>query len=148
MKQKATVIGIDGKYAIVEVSRSTMCEGCHKKDCESHTCEMGSIVGATKTMRARARNPVGAAEGQTVWVETEDKIVLRYAALVFIMPVLVSLLLYGIGSRIAPEGFLSMAMALAGFVISFLFIGWIEQKNRKKEPDIVITEIMEEKKDI
>ena len=143
MKQKAVVLSTEGKYALVEVSRSAMCDGCVKQDCAGHTCAAGAIFGSAKSMTVRVRNPLHAQVGDTVSVESADKTVLGYAALVFLMPIAVCAVLYGAAQALTEIQWIPYAAAAVGFVGAFALLGGIEQKKKKAEPDIVITEIAE-----
>lgn len=142
MRQKAIVKSVEGRYATVEVSRSAMCDGCANQDCSSHTCAAGALFGASKTMTARAKNPLGAVAGDTVWIESADKTVLGYAALVFLMPIVVCMILYAAADALSAAAWIPYAAASAGFAGSFVVIGMVEQKKRNEEPDVVITDIL------
>lgn len=141
MKQKAVVKSTAGKYAMVEVSRSTMCDGCVKQDCQSHTCAAGAMFGSAKTMTVRVKNPLGAAVGDTVWVESADRTVLGYAALVFLMPIVVCSVLYAAADAIFARNWIPYLAAAVGFVGAFAILGILERKKKKEEPDIVIIDI-------
>ena len=143
MKQKAVVKSTSGQYATVEVSRSSMCDGCVNQNCESHTCAAGAMFGSAKTMTVRVRNPLKAEVGDTVWVESADKTVLGYAALVFLMPILVCVVFYMITDALFTPVWAPYLAAAIGFTGSFAVLGAVEQKKRKAEPDIVITEILD-----
>ncbi|MBR5446559.1 MAG: SoxR reducing system RseC family protein [Clostridia bacterium] len=142
MKQKAIVRAAEGRYATVEVSRSAMCDGCVKQDCAGHTCAAGALLGSSKTMTAKAKNPLGASVGDTVWVESADKTVLGYAALVFLMPVVVCFLLYAAAEALFTTLWIPYAAAAFGFIASFAVIGFVEKKKKNAEPDIIITDIV------
>ena len=94
MTEKATVVEIkDKSRAIVEVQRSSACEGCHKK-AENGECSVCSLLGGDKAFRAEVLNPVGARIGDVVTVESSGGRMLFYAALIFIFPILLSLAAY------------------------------------------------------
>lgn len=142
MKQKAVVKSIFGDCAMVEVARNSMCDGCANRSCESHTCAAGAMFGSAKTMTVRAQNPMGAAVGDTVWVETADSRVLKNAALVFLMPILVCIILYAVTAALFSIDWIAYAAAGVGFVGAFCALGLLEKKKKKEEPDIVITEVL------
>lgn len=143
MKQKAVVKSIVAGYAMVEVARNSMCDGCVNQNCESHTCAAGAMFGSAKTMTVRAQDPLGAAVGDTVWVETADSRVLGNAALVFLMPIAVCMLLYAAADALFATDWIAYAAAGVGFVGAFGVLGLLEKKKKKEEPDIVITEIVQ-----
>ena len=142
MKQKATVKSTAGRYAMVEVSRSTMCDGCVKQDCQSHTCAAGAMFGSAKAMTVRVKNPLGASVGDTVWVESADRTVLGYAALVFLMPIAVCAVLYAAADALFTGEWIPYLAAAVGFAGAFAILGGLERKKKKEEPDIVITDIV------
>lgn len=142
MKQKAVVISTHKDCAMVEVTRSAMCDGCANQNCESHTCAAGAMFGSAKTMTVRAKNPIGATVGDTVWVETADSRVLTNAALVFLMPIVVCMVLYAIADALSSTTWIPYATAGVGFIGAFCVLGFIEKKKKKEEPDIVITEVL------
>lgn len=80
MTQIATVERIlDSGHAEISVPRKSACG----HDCEE--CAGCGITGAA--VRARAANPIGAAPGQKVVVESSTKKMLRIVALVYLTPV-------------------------------------------------------------
>ena len=54
MRQTAVVVSKNGKIAEIRVERASMCDGCTHKNCDSHTCAAGSLMGAGKTLVTRA----------------------------------------------------------------------------------------------
>ena len=80
MTQIATVERIlDSGHAEISVPRKSACG----HDCEE--CAGCGVTGAA--VHARARNPIGAAPGQKVVVESSTKKMLRIVALVYLIPV-------------------------------------------------------------
>lgn len=141
MEQRVKVTGKDGRYAIISVSRSTMCEGCHKEDgCGGH-CELSGIMGDNKTVEARAVNEVGAAVGDTVEVETESRTVLFYAGLVFLAPILMAVMFYSIANGMFASDGISVGAAAAGFALTFLGIALYDRKKKTQAPTIRIVRI-------
>ena len=146
MQRKAEVISVDGNYAIVKCDRSSMCDGCHNSTCGG-TCAAGMIVGNSKTMTAKAKNNAKASIGDIVEIETADSKVLRYALLVFILPIIVCAVMYGIGVSYFQNERASLALAAIGFVLTFFVVGLVEKSHSKSEPDIVITKVIKTKVD-
>ncbi len=142
MRQRAVVLKTDGKNAEIEVSRSSMCEGCVKNGGCSHHCELSGIVAGSGKMKTTAQNKIGAVQGDIVEVETESATVLGYAALVFIMPILVCAAFYFIAGAIWHSDGCSLIAAAAGFVLSFLAVAVIDRLKKKSGPDIQIVEIV------
>ncbi|MBE6617287.1 MAG: hypothetical protein E7627_05035 [Ruminococcaceae bacterium] len=147
MLERAVVVETDGKIAIIEVKRSSMCEGCHKLngdgDCAGH-CEIsGLIAGNGKTVRTKAVNQIGAVVGDKVRIETDSKRVIGYAALVFMLPIIICALFYYVGNIIFSTMTGAVLSAVAGFFLTFLGIAIYDRSKRKKLPEIVITDIIE-----
>ncbi len=147
MQQRAVVLETDGKIAVIEVSRASMCEGCHKLSgdggCGGH-CEItGLVAGNGKTMTARAQNNIGAAAGDRVEVESDSGRVMWYAALVFILPIIVCGLFYYFGDMIFDTTLGAVISAAVGFVLSFVGIAVFDRAKKDKLPDIKITKIIE-----
>ena len=122
MRQTAVVLSKNGKIAEIRVERASMCDGCTHKNCDSHTCAAGSLMGAGKTLVTRAYNEADANVGDTVAVETATKKVLSYAALVFLLPILFCAVFYAVGNGIFHTAAGAYGMAGGGFVLSFCII--------------------------
>lgn len=138
MRQRAKVTAVNGPYATVEVKRSTMCDGCEKSGgCGGH-CAITGIVGDSRPMTARAVNLIGAKTGDLVEVESEEKVVLGSAALVFLVPLAVCALFFFLGTRIFGSEGAGVVSAAAGFVLAFLAIGLYDRKLAGKAPRIRI----------
>ncbi|MBE6626091.1 MAG: hypothetical protein E7628_02765 [Ruminococcaceae bacterium] len=151
MQQRATVLETDGKIAVIKVSRASMCEGCHKLGgdggCGGH-CEItGLVAGNGKTMTARAQNNIGAVAGDKVEVESDSGRVIGYAALVFILPIVVCGLFYWLGSMVFDSTLGAVLSAAAGFALSFFGIAVFDKMKRNKLPDIKITRIIGQNED-
>lgn len=131
MKQDALVIKTDGDKATVTVLRKEACSHC-----------AGRVVcGNAKTMTVVAKNTADAAVGDTVVIETPTESVLGYAALVFLAPVLLSIVLYVIFSQI--NTLLSVIIPICGFVLPFVIALVIDRKKREERLPR-ITEIIKE----
>ncbi|NLK39510.1 MAG: SoxR reducing system RseC family protein, partial [Clostridiales bacterium] len=90
MRRRAKVVE-GGEIATIEIMRSSACDGCHKNGGGCVSCD---IFGLNKTITAKAENRVGAAAGDRVIIETESGRVIGYAAVVFLLPIVVALALY------------------------------------------------------
>lgn len=138
MRQKAVVLETKGKIALIEVSRATMCDGCEKKSgCAGH-CEVSVIMSGGGKMTAKAENAIGAVVGEQVEVETESKRVLGYAALVFLLPILICAAFYALADVVTQNDSVAALAAVAGFILTFAGIAFFDRQIAKKEPDIVI----------
>ena len=138
MRQKAVVLETNGKIAVIEVSRASMCEGCQNHGgCGGH-CELTGLVAASGKMKAKAVNGIGAVVGDTVEVETGSGTVLGYAALVFLLPIVVCGLFYFLSGLVFASQTASVIGAAAGFVLTFAGIAVFDRVKRKSTPDIRI----------
>ncbi len=113
MTQIATVERIlDDRYAVISVPRKTACG----HDCEE--CAGCGVTGAA--VHARARNPIGAAPGQKVVVESSTKKMLRIVALVYLIPVVLFFLGYFAAMAATASVAVQYTAAAAGFVLGIL----------------------------
>lgn len=142
MRQTAVVVSKNGKIAEIRVERVSMCDGCTHKNCDSHTCVAGSLMGAGKTLVTRAYNEVDANVGDTVSVETATKKVLSYAALVFLLPILFAAVFYAFGNGLFHTAVGAYGMAGSGFVLSFCILSMVERRAERKKPEIVIRAVL------
>ena len=79
MERKARVERLlPDHQAELTVQRESACSG----DC--HKCAGCGAV--TQTLRLTADNPIGAREGDMVWISSESKTVLKGAALLYLLP--------------------------------------------------------------
>ena len=114
MTQIATVEQIlNPQYAIVSVPRKSACG----HDCEE--CAGCGVTGAA--VRAKAANPIGAAPGQKVVVQSDTKKMLRIVALVYLIPVVLFLAGYVITSLLTASVGVQYGVAVAGFVLGIVF---------------------------
>ena len=138
MRQRARVKETNGSYATVEVTRSTMCDGCEKSGgCGGH-CAITGIVGDSRPMTARVLNPIGAKAGDLVEVESDERVVLGSAALVFLLPLAAAALFFFLGSRLFGSEGAGIGAAAAGFALSFVGIGLYDRGLRGRAPRIRI----------
>ena len=141
MKAKATVAQIiDENIAIVSVERRAACDGCHKA-ADGKGCSVCTLLGSKGEARARAKNTVGAAIGDTVEVESRTKRIMGYAALVFLLPVALAIVAYLIGTKLSLGEGASLLLALAGLLLSFLLIFFYSKLVVSRRVDIEIVAI-------
>lgn len=138
MRQRAVVLETKGNIAVIEVSRASMCDGCEKNGgCSGH-CDLSGIVSTGGKMTARAENKIGAVAGDKVEVETESSRVLGYAALVFLLPILICAAFYAAANTFTRNDGIAVLAAVFGFIATFAGIAVFDRKIAKKKPDIVI----------
>ncbi len=140
MKTKATVIRIDGRFAVVETERTSACDGCHKA--EEGGCSVCSLMGTNRKIEARTDNAIGAAVGDTVYIESNTGRMLWYGALVFLMPLILTILAWAVVSSLTSELLYQFFGGLFGFVCAFIGIYFYARSIKKTRVDVVITEII------
>ena len=145
MQTKGTVTAIDGAYAVVEVRRRAMCDGCPKDPRDpnacGHACAMGSLLGDRAKMTVRVKNAQNAAEGDTVVLESAERTVLLSAFLFFILPLIFAAAGFGVGSLAASTEAARWIGAGAGFVLAYVIGAIVERRARKSDAIIVMTKI-------
>ncbi len=135
MEQKAQVIRVmSATTAKVAVKRQSACSG----DC--HTCH--GCPHPDEIVMVEADNPVGAQTGDTVIIRSETGRVLKLAAMLYLMPLLLFFLGYflmpgGEGPRLLAGG----AAFAAG--IAFCMVVSRNMKKNNKEMHFAIVEVVE-----
>jgi positive regulator of sigma E activity len=142
MRTKAYVVELNGTRATVEIERASACEGCHKQ-AEGGSCSVCTLMGGeNQRHRAVAENSLGARVGDTVYVESPTAKVLGYAFLVFVLPVLLAMIGYGIAAIVSEKDPIRLLGALIGFAGAFVGLRIYSATIAKKRVDVVITEIL------
>lgn len=141
MKTKATVIAVDRDRATVESERVSACEGCHKST-EGEGCSVCSLMGPNRKIQTQAYNPLGAKVGDEVMIESATGRLLGYAALVFLLPLVMALIFYGFATALKFSDVWQIACAGIGFAVSFIGIFFYSRALQKKRCDAQITEIL------
>ena len=141
MQQVAKVIESDGKYAVIEASRSSMCEGCASTDCGG-SCGMAGLFSTGKKMTTRANNPLGAKPGDLVEVGSPTGTVLLHALIVFILPVALAIAAYLIGSAIFSSQNAALICSGGAFAAAIAAVLLFESAARKKDPDVTVLKII------
>ena len=144
MRTEATVILTDGRSAVVETQRISACEGCHKSE-DGKGCSVCTLMGGDRRFQAKAYNRAGAKAGDRVVIESRTDRMLWYAALVFLLPVVMALVFWGISVQITQSTTVQLLCALAGFVLAFAGLFVYSKVVQKKRFDIEITEIITER---
>ncbi|MBO7148702.1 MAG: SoxR reducing system RseC family protein [Clostridia bacterium] len=137
MIQKAKVTEINGELATVEVSRKSICEGCHNM-ANSKGCSACLTFG-DKTAYAKAYNTIGAKVGDRVVVSASSQRVISYCAAIFFLPIVLAFAAYFTAEKLCSEN--AFTFALAVFVTSFALACVLLEKNVKKRPDLEIISI-------
>ncbi len=146
MRTEAQVTSVTGEIAIVETMRMSACEGCHKA--EDGGCSVCSLVGGSRKLSAKAYNRIGARVGDRVVIESATGRMLWYAALVFLVPLLVPFACWGIALLFGADETAQLWSAVGGFLASLAGIFVYSRTVQSKRCDVEITEILGPKTDI
>ncbi len=140
MNQSARIVETDGEYAVVEISRKTMCDGCHKKE-EGEECSACLSFG-DKSAKAKALNKIGARVGDVVEVSAKSGRIIMYSAVLFLVPIIVAFVAYFIALEKTADN--ATIIALTGFIVSFAVSCILLEKAAKKKPDLTVTRKIDE----
>ena len=125
MTQIATVERIlDPGHAEISVPRKSACG----HDCEE--CAGCGVSGAA--VHARAKNPIGAAPGQKVVVESSTKKMLWIITLAYMVPVALFLAGYLGGVLLSGSMAVQYALAVAGFALGLLIAVGYDRRLRRQ----------------
>ncbi len=141
MQQIAKIIGTNGNIALIEASRSTVCEGCTSTDCGG-ACKAAALFSNGKPMKTRAKNAAGAEPGDLVEVESSSLSVVLGALVVFVFPIVAAIGAYFFGSFLFSDKTASLISAGVGFVLSWVVVLLIERAVRKRGPSLEVTRII------
>ena len=114
----------DGTATVIHVRESACSGDCHK-------C---SGCGAAKeAILLEAKNPIGAKLGDLVIIESETGPVLKAAAILYIMPLLLFLAGYIAGGCL---GYGAGWLGAAGFLLGIAGVVWYDRRTAKKKNTI------------
>lgn len=125
LETRAIIIQLDGAEAIVEARQGGGCGQCNSEN----GCGKASQLFSSQPRRFRVRNEINARVGEEVQVFVADGVLLRSAAIMYLMPLLLLLLGGSLGSHWAGDagsrdGYAvigAMLGLVAGFVLARLF---------------------------
>ena len=135
MTQTARVIK-GGEDAVIEISRKSACEMCHET---GSACTACNIFTSSKKASARAQNAIGANVGDIVEVESKETTILGFAAIVFLLPIAIPLILYLI---FQTNMTIAVTVAVAAFLITSIAVYFVSKRYEKKKPVLKITKIL------
>ena len=125
MTQTAVVTKILNKgTALVEVERKTACGG------ECSSC--GGTCSSKSKLSVVASNGICAAVGDSVVIESESAQIIGAAALVYLMPLLVSILGYTIASAAGMAERISIAVSVLSLAAGMMLTVLISRIRKKK----------------
>ena len=132
MKQTGTVTVINGEYAEVEVMQTSACAGCSKQE---------GCVHCKKKISCTAYNPIGAREGDLVVLESRSSLILLYALLVFILPLVLCGLSYYLSGLLDFSKLLRFSISACIFILIYVIIYFIADRRENTKKAVRITEI-------
>lgn len=132
MIQKGVVRTVKGEFAVVEVMRTSACVGCSKQE---------GCIACKKKTETTAYNPKGAREGDRVTLETSSATVLFYAVLVFVLPLVLTIAAYLISGIFFESRLWQILTSTCIFILSYVIIYFIFDRNPSTKKSVVITEI-------
>lgn len=133
MIQKAVVKRLlDDQSAEIEVQRQTACAG----DCN----KCGGCGTPTEFVQAIAQNPVGARVGEIVTVEGSSQVIMQFAAIVYMLPLVLFFVGYGVCAALALPTWTSVLAGAVGFLIGIAHALW--QNHREKKSGSFVFEII------
>lgn len=113
MKEDGVVLELKDDMAIVQVKRSSACDNC--KCCH--------VADQAEFMSAKALNKVQAKVGDRVVIEIEQKEVLAASAIVYIVPIILMILGYVLGSYLGKVFFKTYSQEV-GIIFGFTFLAF------------------------
>lgn len=143
---RATVIGLEGGMARVEVARKSMCDNCEQEGA-CHT-----LLDSGRDTQALVHNPAGAKPGDTVEIAVGEGILVRGSLILYILPlvfmlagILLALWVKGKMGWGISDDILALLSALAGLVVSVPLVGyWSSRSGYVSANTPVITRVLEE----
>lgn len=133
MTQRALVVKTNEKYATVEIDRKSACEGCSAS---------GGCAECSRPFRAVAINECGAKVGDAVEIESASSKILGFAALVFVLPIALGLILYFFVMHFSGSEAAAYASALGGFVAVFVFLYFFSRKSKAAKNNVSVVRII------
>ena len=148
MQRTAVVVNdLGNNIKEIEVSRETACEGCSQQG-SCHACIMLGDSKKNRAMRTKAFDPLGAQVGDRVEVETESSTVIKYAAEVFLLPIILGAVGYLLGESLGAKisesigKFLPLICSLVGFAAAFAYVKLVPAKRAEMNCDVKIVRII------
>lgn len=140
MQTTAIVTEVNESYAIVLTERTAACDGCHKA--EEGGCSVCSLMASNRKMSAKAINEVGASVGDLVVVESDTGRMLWYAALIFLLPLVAAILVWGIVASVTDSVVMQAVGGFGGFLVSLFSMCLYSRAVKNRRCEIRITEIL------
>ena len=122
----------DGTALVVHTRQSACSGDCHK---------CAGCGAARETLVLKALNPIGALPGALVKIRSDSAPVLKAAAVLYVLPLLLFFLGYGLGAATGMGGGLPGGL---GFALGILLVILYDRRLQKKDKTVyTITELVE-----
>jgi sigma-E factor negative regulatory protein RseC len=128
--ESATVLALDGDYALVEAQRRSVCGGCAIRS----GCGTGALSEwfSRRPSRVKAHNAIGARVGDSVQIGIPERFLLGGSIAVYAVP-LVLMLLFAVASAelLVEESGRDLAGILGGalgLAVGFVWLRWFARR--------------------
>ncbi|MCL2774604.1 MAG: SoxR reducing system RseC family protein [Oscillospiraceae bacterium] len=135
MKNTAYVKEINGGKAVLKVRRECACQN-------KYNCNAQCFALQNEVIEVTVDNNIGAKTGDFVEVEGKTSAIMTYAAVVFILPVFITLLLFFITYAVTKNQITPFIVSGIGFVLSIVFLYYFLNNIVKGRNDFAITKIL------
>ena len=122
MKQTAIVKEVVKDTAILLVKRQTMCDGCHRES---------GCGGCSQMIEVTVKNSLNAKVGDSVTIETPGASVIGVAALVFLLPLILSFAAYGISTLLTHHTLYRTLAAILTPLFAYAVIAIAVRKSKR-----------------
>ena len=136
MKEIGCVISVKDDAAVVSMPKNKECETCG-------ACLLGA---EGKEVLLLARNVANASEGDTVEIEIAPGRVMAAAFVIYVIPILLTIVGFAIGNAVAggdPESNVPILVAVGFLVVSFIAVWLYDLRLRRVERrEAVVTRVL------
>jgi positive regulator of sigma E activity len=135
MKKKAYVEKIEGDTAVLKIKRECACQN-------NSSCSIKCFSFGEEIITLAVKNGIGAKAGDFVEVESKTSSILLYAAVVFLLPLIVGFSAYFIAASFVSDTVTPYIASGICFVGSILFLYYFLNKIVKGRDDFIIGRIL------
>lgn len=128
IEESATVVEVDGEYAVVETIRKSTCGSCEAKS-SCGTAALSKVVGA-RANRMRLRNTINARVDDQIILGLQERALIHTSFLFYLTPLL-SCFLFALSGRYIDSGngeLATILLGLLGLFTGLLFVKWLSVK--------------------
>ncbi len=138
VKEKATVVALEGGDAWVETTRQSSCSSCESSS-GCGTATFSKVLG-NRPFRVRVTNPLHAKVGERVTIAVPENGLMRGAALLYMVPLLALFLSATAGEWVASNLFSlewEWISILSGVAGAYGAVVWVRRKGWLEHSDMV-----------